>query len=108
MGVDCIKVHGCRKGVCHQCHAKWHNSWAWYFQVEEEIALTLESPDHSLHDTCEEVSEDDDGILPDRSGVQIVNGIPCTPKGGSVRAHPVRIAKERLLQMKALKEVALF
>lgn len=108
MGVDCIKVHGCRKGVCHQCHAKWHNSWAWYFQVEEEIALTLENPDHSLHDTCEEVCEDGDGILPDRSGVQIVNGIPCPPKGGSVRAHPVRIAKERLRQMKALKKVALF
>ncbi|KAH8736546.1 hypothetical protein BGZ61DRAFT_472864 [Ilyonectria robusta] len=104
MGVDCIKVHRCRKGVCHQCHAKWHSSWAWYFQVEEEIALTLENPDHSLHDTCEEVYEDGDGILPDRSGVEIVNGMPCPPKGGSVRAHPVRIAKKRLLQMKALKE----
>ncbi|KAI8685627.1 hypothetical protein NCS55_00235600 [Fusarium keratoplasticum] len=98
-GPDCKKVHGCRHGqFCHECHADWHKAWSHFFkrqdEVDDEVAATAN------YDIRK-------GYLGTALGFEhspkpVIEPIP--PRGGKIRTHPARIAKEKLALMKKMAE----
>ncbi|KAJ3465949.1 hypothetical protein MRS44_006607 [Fusarium solani] len=98
-GPDCQRVHGCQHGqFCHQCHADWHKAWSHFFkrqdEVDDEVAATAN------YDIRK-------GYLGTALGFEhspkpVIQPIP--PRGGKIRTHPVRIAKEKLAFMKKMAE----
>lgn len=98
-GPDCEKVHGCKHGqLCHECHADWHKAWSHFFkrkdEVDDEVAATAN------YDIRK-------GYLGTALGFEhspkpVIEPIP--PRGGKIRTHPARIAKEKLALMKKLAE----
>ncbi|WAO85128.1 Hypothetical protein NCS54_00236300 [Fusarium falciforme] len=99
LGPDCEKVHGCQHGqFCHQCHADWHKAWSHFFkrqdEVDDEVAAT----------TNYDIRK---GYLGTALGFEhspkpVIEPIP--PRGGKIRTHPARIAKEKLALMKKMAE----
>ncbi|KAJ4256567.1 hypothetical protein NW757_004194 [Fusarium falciforme] len=99
LGPDCEKVHGCQHGqFCHQCHADWHKAWSHFFkrqdEVDDEVAAT----------TNYDIRK---GYLGTALGFEhspkpVIESIP--PRGGKIRTHPARIAKEKLALMKKMAE----
>ncbi|KPM40021.1 hypothetical protein AK830_g6536 [Neonectria ditissima] len=93
LGLDCTIVHGCRMGpYCHECHTKWHRDWARYFKVQEQIDIALEDPKTYQDADGNEIETSSNKFLQ-----EIIDATPIPPKGGRVRIHPARMAKEKLL-----------
>ncbi|UPK97016.1 hypothetical protein LCI18_007951 [Fusarium solani-melongenae] len=98
-GPDCEKVHGCQHGqLCHECHADWHKAWSHFFkrqdEVDDEVAATAN------YDIRK-------GYLGTALGFEhspkpVIQPIP--PRGGKIKTHPARIAKEKLAFMKKMAE----
>ncbi|KAH7134392.1 hypothetical protein EDB81DRAFT_98743 [Dactylonectria macrodidyma] len=93
-GLDCIEVHECRHGICHECHAKWHRDWAQWLEIMEQIERAMEDPEIHPHDLCQGRCEGGVGITPDG----YLDRVPSPPRGGRVRDHPTRVAKRKLLE----------
>ncbi|RSL78946.1 hypothetical protein CEP51_007763 [Fusarium floridanum] len=97
MGSDCQKVHGCQHSQpCHQCHADWHKAWSHFFKRQDEIdAETAAMANYDIRK----------GYLGTALGFEhaprpVITPIP--PRGGKIRTHPARIAKEKLALMERL------
>ncbi|KAL2691576.1 hypothetical protein Neosp_001965 [[Neocosmospora] mangrovei] len=96
-GPDCQKVHGCKHGqFCHECHANWHKSWSHFFKRQDEVDDEIAAM--ANYDIRK-------GYLGTALGFEhapkpVIEPIP--PRGGKIRTHPARIAKEKLALMKKM------
>ncbi|EEU40765.1 uncharacterized protein NECHADRAFT_76228 [Fusarium vanettenii 77-13-4] len=98
-GPDCQKVHGCKHGqFCHECHADWHKAWSHFFKRQDEVdAEVAATANYDIRK----------GYLGTALGFEhapkpVIEPIP--PRGGKIRTHPARIAKEKLALMKKMAE----
>lgn len=96
-GPDCQKVHGCQHSqFCHQCHADWHKAWSSFFKRQDEMDAEMETA--ANYDIRKGYLGTALGF--EHSPMPLIE--PTPPRGGKMRTHPARIAKEKLALMERM------